>query len=177
MRMIFCININNLFISPFFLEGVLCVYGCGWGSVKCVQGFCLSRRNTGLQGSGQEQGWVEQGVSGTWLHNHYHHSWSSGQIRWPLSARRSESLLSTAEMGGIFRLSQTPKENEQVGAVSLPPCCPPQWSCFQTQMRHSASSAPITQPGTRVRALSPVTGEDFTLMIKLNSTIIRSSDS
>ena len=46
MRMIFCININNLFIIPlFFLEGVLCVYGCGWGSVKCVQGFCLSRRN------------------------------------------------------------------------------------------------------------------------------------
>ena len=120
---------------------------------------------------------MEQGVSGTWLHNHYHHPWSVGQIRWPLSARRSESLLSTAEMGGIFRLSQTPKENEQVGAVSLPPCCPPQWSCFQTQMRHSASSAPITQPGTRVRALSPVTGEDFTLMIKLNSTIIRSSDS
>lgn len=49
------------------------------------------------------------------------------------------------------------------------PCCPPQWSCFQTQLRHSA--------WTRARVPSSVTLEDFTLMIKLNSTIIRSSDS
>ena len=60
-------------------------------------------------------GLVKQGVSGSWLRNHYHRSWSSGQIPWPLSAGQSVSLLSTAEMGGIFRFSQTPGENEQVG--------------------------------------------------------------
>ena len=56
-----------------------------------VDGFCevcigvlLISQEQGLQGSGQEQGWVDQGVSGTWLHNHYQHPWSIGQIRWPL---------------------------------------------------------------------------------------------
>lgn len=59
MRMIFCININNLFIIPlFFLEGVLCVYGCGWVLWSVYRGFAylVGTRVSRVQGRSRA-GW------------------------------------------------------------------------------------------------------------------------
>lgn len=73
------------------VEGVLCVYGCGWVLWSVYRGFAylVGTRSPGFRAGA---GLVKQGVSGSWLRNHHHHSWSSGQIPWPLSAGQSESL-------------------------------------------------------------------------------------
>ena len=73
-------------------------------------------------------------------------------------------------MGAIFRLSQTPEENEQVGAVLLPPLLP-----TSVELLPDPAEALSLDQG-QGSVLCHTRGL-HSLMIKLNSTIIWSSDS